>query len=85
MKYSCIGGETCFHFQQEMLAGTILTKWRVYINGWINENAIKDIAFKTLMIVPNLLLQKSSKSWKAKDYLKALEKRLGLRKQGNLN
>ena len=25
---------------------------------WINENAIKDIVFKTLMINPNLLLQK---------------------------
>ena len=26
--------------------------------SWINENAIKDIVFKTLTIMPNLLLQK---------------------------
>ena len=40
-------------------------------NSWINENAIKDIAFKTPMIMPNLLLQKPSKSLKAKYHLKA--------------
>ena len=27
--------------------------------SWINENAIKDIVFKTLTIMPNLLLQKT--------------------------
>ena len=35
--------------------------------------------------MPNLLLQKPSKSPKAKDHLKALGRRLGLWNQGNLN
>ena len=54
-------------------------------NGWINKNAIKDIAFKTLMIMPNLLLQKLQKSSKAKDHLKALKRKLELWNQGNLH
>ena len=44
--------------------------------GWINDNAIKDIAFKTLMIMVNLVLQKPSELLKAKDHLKALKRRL---------
>ena len=55
------------------------------LNSWINENTIKYIGFKTLMLMPNLLLQKPSKSSKAKDHLKALGRRLGLWNQGNLN
>ena len=43
------------------------------------------IAFKTLIIMPNLLLQLPSKSSKAKNRLKALERRLELWKQGSLN
>ena len=37
------------------------------------------------MIIPNLLLQKPSKLSKAKKHLKALERRLKLWKQSNLN
>ena len=46
------------------------------LTGWINENAIKDIAFKTLMIMANLLLQKPSELLKATDHLKALKRKL---------
>ena len=35
--------------------------------------------------MPNLLLQKPSKSSKAEDHLKVLGRRLGLWNQGNLN
>lgn len=46
------------------------------LTGWINENAIKDVAFKTLMIMANLLLQKPSELFKATDHLKALKRKL---------
>ena len=46
------------------------------INEWLQESTLKDIAFKAIMIMPNLLLQKLSKNSKAKDHLKTLEKRL---------
>ena len=37
---------------------------------------MKDIALKSIMIMPNLLLQKSSQNSKGKDHLKALQRRL---------
>ena len=46
------------------------------MNEWLQESPLKDIAFKTIMIMPNLLLQKPSKNSKAEDHLKALERRL---------
>ena len=46
------------------------------MNEWLQESPLKDIAFKDIMIMPNLLLQKPSKSSKAKDHLKVLERRL---------
>ena len=46
------------------------------MNEWVQESPLKDIAFKAIMIMPNLLLQKPSKNSKAKDHLKALERRL---------
>ena len=46
------------------------------MNEWLQESPLKDIAFKAIMIMPNLLLQKPSKNSKDKDHLKALERRL---------
>ena len=46
------------------------------MNEWLHESTLKNIAFKAIMIMPNLLLQKPSKNSKAKDHLKTLEKRL---------
>ena len=46
------------------------------MNKWLQESPLKDVAFKAVMIMPNLLLQKPSKNSKAKDHLKALERRL---------
>ena len=43
------------------------------MNKWLQESPLKDVAFKAVMIMPNLLLQKPSKNSKAKDHLKALE------------
>ena len=46
------------------------------MNEWLQESPLKDIAFKAVMIMPNLLLQKPSNNSKAIDHLKALERRL---------
>ena len=46
------------------------------INEWLQESPLKDIALKSIMIMPNLLLQKSSQKSKAKDHLKAFQRRL---------
>ena len=43
---------------------------------WVNDTAMKDVAFRTVMIMPSLLLQKPSKTSKSKDHLIALERRM---------
>ena len=51
---------------------------------WLQEPPMKEIAFKAIMIIPNLFLQKPSKNSKTKDHLKALEGRLESWISGNL-
>ena len=48
------------------------------INKWLQDSPLKDIAFKAIMIMPSLLLQKPSKNSKSRDHLKALERRMDL-------
>ena len=48
----------------------------IYLFIWLQESPLKDITFKAIMIMPNLLLQKPLKNSKAKDHLKALERHL---------
>ena len=55
------------------------------MNGWTNNSPLKDIAFKAIHIMPSLLLQKPSKTSKAKDHLKALERRIDLWSNGNID
>ena len=50
------GEETSFYFQQDTQARTKLIKRRVCLLAIFNKNAIKDIIFKMLMIMQNLLL-----------------------------
>ena len=45
-------------------------------NAWIDDSPLKNIAMKAVMIMPTLLLQKSSKESKSKYHLKALERRM---------
>ena len=54
------------------------------MNGWTNISPYKDIAFKATHIMPSLL-QKPSKTSKAKDHLKALERRIDLWSNGNID
>ena len=51
---------------------------------WNNDSPLKLISLKALMVMPNLLLQKPSKSSKAKDHQLALERRLALWKNGDI-
>ena len=48
------------------------------MNGWTTSSPIKDITFKAIHITPSPLLQKPRKTSKAKDHLKALEKKTEL-------
>ena len=54
------------------------------IDTWIRGLQLKNIALKAVMIMPCLLLQKPSKYSKAKDHIKALERRLKLWTDGIL-
>ena len=54
------------------------------IDTWIRGLLLKNIALKAVMIMPCLLLQKPSKYSKAKDHIKALERRLKLWTDGHL-
>ena len=54
------------------------------MNKWLQDALLKNIAFKAIMIMPNLLLQKPSNNVKAKDHLKALERHLDSCMSGDL-
>ena len=50
----------------------------------INELPLKDIAFKAIVVMPGLLLQKSSRKSKSKDHLKSLRNRMKLWEAGKI-
>ena len=54
------------------------------INYWTHNSPLQDVAFKAIMVMPNLLLQKPSRNSKSKDHLEALERRFHLPKEGEL-
>jgi len=54
------------------------------INEWLSNSPLKNIAFKAIMIMPSLLLQKPSKESKSRDHLEALERRRLLWEKGDL-
>ena len=47
-------------------------------NEWLHDSPLKDIAFKVIIIMPSLLLQKPSKKSKFRGHLKAVEQRMDL-------
>ena len=55
-----------------------------FLNLWTNDTPLKNIALKAIHVMPVLLLQKPSKTSKAKDHLKVLERRLRLWEEGNI-
>lgn len=54
------------------------------INCYVDDSAMKEIALKAIMVMPALLLQKSSKTSKSKDHSNALSRRLELWKNGHI-
>ena len=62
-----------------------ITETTKLMNGWTNNLPLKDIGFKAIHIMPSLLLQKPSKTSKAKDHLKALERRIDLLIKGKID
>ena len=54
------------------------------MNGWTNNSPFKDISFTAIHVMSSLL-QKLSKTSKAKDHLKALERRIDLWINGNID
>ena len=54
------------------------------LDQWTNNTPLKNIALKAIHVMPALLLQKPSKTSKAKDHLKALERRIRLWEEGNI-
>ena len=62
-----------------------ITETTKLMNGWTDNSPLKGIAFTVIHVIPSLLLQKPSKTSKAKDYLKALERRTDLWINGNID
>ena len=54
------------------------------LNSWVEGTTLHNIAFKAIMIMPNLLLQKPSKNSKAKDHLTTLERTMQRWLKGDL-
>ena len=54
------------------------------MSEWLHDSPLKDIAFKAIMVMPSLLLQKPSQNSKSKDHLRALERRLELWESGEV-
>jgi len=55
------------------------------VKAWNSNSILVDIAWKCIMVMPALLLQKPSKLSKSKDHTEALKRRLVLWKKGNLH
>ena len=60
--------------------------WEVsrLMSEWLFDSPLKDIAFKVIMVMPCLLLQRPSWKSKSKDHLRALEQRLELSESGEV-
>ena len=54
------------------------------ISEWLHDTPLKYIAFKAIMVMLSLLLQKRSHKSKSKDHLRALERRLELWESGKV-
>ena len=52
---------------------------------WIHELPLKDIAFKAIIVMSSLLLQKPSQKSKSKDRLKSWENQMELRHAREMN
>ena len=77
--------ENLFMLPTGAAAKKYITETTKLMNGWTNNLPLKDIGFKAIHIMPSLLLQKPSKTSKAKDHLKALERGIDLWSKGKID
>ena len=92
-KYICDAYEKIVFWRKNIFmlpTGSIGKKYVVettkLLNAWTSNSPMKDIAFKAIIhIMPSLLLQKPRKTSKAKDHTKALERRMELWWNGDIN
>ena len=61
-----------------------ITKITQLLKAWVHDSSLKDIAFKVVMALPSLVLQKPRKKSKTKDHGVALKHRLTLWHDGNV-
>ena len=54
------------------------------MNEWLHGSPLKDTAFKAILIMPRLLLQKPSQKSKSREHLKALEQCMDLWTSGEI-
>ena len=54
------------------------------LRQWSSKSALRDVAWKCIMVLPALLLQKPSKESKSKDHVTALKRRLISWKEGDI-
>ena len=54
------------------------------MNEWLQDSPLKDIAFKAITVILNVLLQKLSQKSESKDHLSPLERRIELWESGEL-
>ena len=84
MKPLCFGEKiySCYHVGkwEKKFIGEVSR----FMSEWIHDSLLKDIAFKAIMVMPSLLLQKPSQKSKSKDHLRALERRLELWESGEV-
>ena len=52
------------------------------MNAWTDASQIKDIAFKAMMVMPALLLQKTSRKSNTNEHIAALDRRIDLWNKG---
>ena len=52
-----------------------------FINSWIHNSPLQDVAFKAIVVMSNL---KPARNSKPKNHLEGLNRRLNLRKEGEL-
>ena len=84
MKPLCFGEKiySCYHVGkwEKKFIGEVSR----FMSEWIHDSLLKDIAFKAIMVMPSLLLQKPSQKSKSKDHLRTLEWRLDLWESGEV-
>ena len=56
----------------------------IFLNEWLQNSIFIPVPFKAVIILPHLILQKSSKHSKTKDHVRAMERRMKHWKDWNL-